>query len=162
MSTAQRHAREGHIGPELRAQDNGHLQEGPFASSRQRGQLPPRVLVIYDDSEARAFAHRALRGLATVISRTEAIEGLALLEQRRLGVLVLELLLPDIDGVKLLRQLPPAYRPSRVVVVTGWLGAAPIARALGVHEFPAKPCSSDRLRSAVLTASKRSEGDRRA
>jgi DNA-binding LytR/AlgR family response regulator len=79
-----------------------------------------------------------------------------------LDVLVLELLLPDIDGVNVLRQLPPAYRPGRVVVVTGWLGAAPIARALRAHEFLAEPSSSHRLRYAVLTASKQDEVDRPA
>jgi CheY-like chemotaxis protein len=58
--------------------------------------------VVEDDSETRA--DRALRGLATVISRAEAIEGLALLAQRRFDVLVLELLLPYIDDIRLLRQ----------------------------------------------------------
>jgi DNA-binding NarL/FixJ family response regulator len=162
VSTAQRRAREGHIVPRTPRPRRRPPPRGipcQFAPARAAPRAHPghrRRLRATRVGPRCASRHRHRDQQSGGDRRTRA------LEQRRFGVLVRELLPPDIDGVNVVRQLPPAYRPRRVVVVTAWLGAAPIARALGAHEFFAKPCSSRRLRYAVLTASKQDEVDRRA
>ncbi len=80
-----------------------------------------RVLVV-DDS---AFARRVLRqtlaaspGIEVVGIAADGLEALEQIEQLKPDVITLDLLMPNLDGLGVLRQLAELRSPVRVVVVT--------------------------------------------
>jgi two-component system, OmpR family, response regulator len=113
-----------------------------------------RVLVVDDDPNTRKLVVEALARSADVIGRTNPSEALAVLEATPVDALVLDLILygTGSNGLELLRSLPEDRRPGRIVVLTGWQTAAATARELGAHDVLAKPCSTQELRDALLTA----------
>jgi DNA-binding NtrC family response regulator len=110
---------------------------------------PVRVLVL-DDDESRCFVAEALRGYAQVIGQASAYRARQVLSVGRFDVLLLDPLLPGINGLAFLEHLPAKDRPSRVIVLTGWQEGMIAARKLGVLEMLRKPCTAETLRDAVL------------
>jgi DNA-binding response OmpR family regulator len=79
------------------------------------------TLVVEDDSSTREFVVRALekKGMAT-IQATSVGEALVALQHEPLpSTLILDLMLPDANGVILLRRIRRDEMPIRVAVVTG-------------------------------------------
>jgi len=79
------------------------------------------TLVVEDDSSTREFVVRALekKGMATIQATTVG-EALVALQQEPLpSTLILDLMLPDANGVILLRRIRRDDMPIRVAVVTG-------------------------------------------
>src|SRR5687767_12604971 len=81
---------------------------------------PVRVLVV-DDS---AFARKVLREVLSASPLVEVVgfardglEALERIEELKPDVLTLDLLMPNLDGIGVLRALPAVHRP-RVVVVS--------------------------------------------
>jgi two-component system chemotaxis response regulator CheB len=111
-----------------------------------------RVLVV-DDS---AFARKVLREVLATSSRIDVVgvarDGLEALEQIAAlapDVVTLDLVMPNLDGLGVLRELP-ARRPPRVVVVSVSDEESELvveALALGAFDFVHKPTSlaTDRL-----------------
>lgn len=79
-----------------------------------------RVLVVEDDDDARGMLVSALRQKSLDID--EAADGeqaLELLRTNRYAVILLDLLLPNVDGFSVLETIDPATCPSIVIAVTG-------------------------------------------
>jgi DNA-binding response OmpR family regulator len=83
-------------------------------------QSPVKILLI-EDSMTVAMLQKALlekAGYAVVLAET-GLEGLQLAEAHRPAVVVLDLTLPDTDGItilKTLRGMPEMYRPEVIVL----------------------------------------------
>jgi len=75
----------------------------------------------------------------------DGIRALELLEQTKPDVLLLDLLLPKLDGIAVLRQAAELKPAPVSMVLTGFMTeyAANTAAALGVRYFMAKPCKLD-------------------
>ena len=81
-----------------------------------------RVLVVEDDPAVREMMSMALRQkLLQVDEAADGEEALALLREHRYAVLLLDLLMPTMDGLALLRELDhvPMIHAPVVLVVTG-------------------------------------------
>jgi len=84
-----------------------------------------------------------------------AVTGKAALElavQERPNVIVLDLGLPDMDGIELARRLKAldAGRQARIVAVTGRMhDAEPLARAAGCERLLRKPVSPQALDAII-------------
>jgi DNA-binding response OmpR family regulator len=79
------------------------------------------TLVVEDDPSTREFVVRALekKGIGTV-QATSAGEALVALQREPLpGTIILDLMLPDANGVIILRRIRRDELPVRVAVVTG-------------------------------------------
>ena len=110
-----------------------------------------RVLVV-DDS---AFARKVLREVLATSARIDVVgvarDGLEALElAARLApdVVTLDLLMPELDGIGVLRELPPGAPPCVVVSVSDVQSELVVeALALGAFDFVHKPTSlaTDRL-----------------
>lgn len=111
-----------------------------------------RVLVV-DDS---AFARKVLRDVLSTSGRIEVVglarDGLEALEQIASlspDVVTLDLVMPNLDGVGVLRELPPGPVPGVVVVSTSDEDSelAVEALSLGAFDFVRKPTNlaTDRL-----------------
>ena len=92
---------------------------------------------------------------------TDGQQAVELLQQHRPDVLVLDLLLPRLDGIAVLRQAAQLKPAPVSLVLTGFLTeyAATAAAGLGVRYFMAKPCQleavAQRLREILQTENER-------
>ena len=118
---------------------------------------PPRpdILLIEDTSSMRAIyeAHLRRAGFAT-ISAASAAEGLALFRQHEAPVVLLDLMLPDRDGIELMSDFF-ALRPATAVIVLTAdrsIDRAVMAMRAGAQDFLVKPVSEHRLMSAIENA----------
>src|SRR5919199_2242246 len=117
------------------------------APSTERGsQAAPRcdILVIEDDPGVAEVLRLALQSEGyTVEVAADGEQGLRSLQQRRYRLLLLDLLLPGLDGLDVLRALrqDPAYRPPVVVILSALHGRADVLQALeaGADDYLTKP-----------------------
>jgi len=84
---------------------------------------PPHVLVVDDEPGVRRLAARALEGegyqVHTAKDGVEALEVVGTLE-RRLGLVVTDVVMPRLDGVALLRTLSASHPALPVILMSGF------------------------------------------
>ncbi len=122
------------------------------------------VAVVEDDARIRAAVSRGLteRG-HVVLTAASGLGALAEIVEKRPEVVVLDLGLPDIDGLELLRMLR-AVSSVPVIVATARDDEAEIIRTLdaGADDYVVKPYSADQLDArirAVLRRVRPEDGD---
>jgi DNA-binding NtrC family response regulator len=83
-----------------------------------------------------------------VEAAASAEEALALVEQYRPDVVITDLVLPEMDGLTLLRRVREAARPPVVLLLTGHASVETAVEAMrqGAADFLAKPLDSAQLR----------------
>lgn len=114
--------------------------------------LKNRVLIVEDDRTTGVALRRILQseGFAATVATTIAIARTALDHPDTLDCVVLDLLLPDGNGIEILRDIRAANLPIRVVVVTGaGAGQAAIAELNGADRVIEKPMSVAELVAAI-------------
>ncbi len=81
-------------------------------------------------------------------------QGLALLSRWAYDVILLDLRMPDLDGMTVLKQIREQDAEALVIVITGHgsIGTAVEAMKLGAFDFLPKPFSPDELRQAMEKA----------
>jgi len=110
------------------------------------------ILVIDDEQRIAAFVSRALRahGLPseTVCSGEEAI---AAIRGGRFSLVILDLMMPRVDGVDVLRAAPDLEPSPRVIVLSAMGDVATKVRCLelGASDFIAKPFALPELLARV-------------
>ena len=111
----------------------------------------PRILVVDDEPQIRKFLEIALRSQDYLVS--EAATGrdaLVQLAVHRPDLLILDLGLPDVDGLEVLRQLRDWSRMP-VIVLSVRASEAEKVRALdaGAHDYVTKPFGIQELMARV-------------
>ena len=95
--------------------------------------------------------------LELVGTAADGFEALALTTELKPDVLLLELVLPKMDGLEVLKHLPETGSDTHVVVLTGFFNSQVVAEcsAGGADYFMTKPCDSpvlfNRIRQIVGT-----------
>lgn len=116
---------------------------------------PGMVLLVDDDPLVRNMVRRVLRreghGVVEAGSRTEARE---LLDRERIDVVVLDLGLPDGNGLDTLEHVRETQQSARVLVLTGRSGIAHVDAALerGATSCLSKPADMGTLQTLVRVA----------
>jgi two-component system, OmpR family, copper resistance phosphate regulon response regulator CusR len=126
----------------------GEAQSG----QQTRAETPARVLVIDDEPRIQNFVARGLRAQGYVVdTETDAIEGLRAATSRAHDLVILDLLMPGLDGVSLLRSLLER-RPDQAVIVLSAV-AEPASKVecleLGAEDYLSKPFVLDELLARV-------------
>jgi DNA-binding NtrC family response regulator len=114
-----------------------------------------KVLLIEDTASLRMVYRSVLiHAGAEVRAAAGAAEGRALFRDRPVPLVVLDLTLPDGDGIELMQELRSLRHDVRFVVVTahGGVGRAVQAMRAGAHDFLVKPFDGDRLVTASRSA----------
>ena len=105
----------------------------------------PLVLVVEDDKGVRELMETILisEGFDVRTAR-DGLEGLLKLKMMRPAVLVLDIMMPDVGGLRVLDELATEHADVPVIVVTGKPQAADEARQrLGSHNVFDKPFDLD-------------------
>ena len=115
-----------------------------------------RRLLLVEDSDAQAAVYAAYlpEDRFHVVRVATGEEALAELTARDYALVMLDLQLPGIQGLEVLRRMKAAHLAVPVVVMTdsGSVDLAVEALHLGAVDFLAKPVDAGRLRLAVLSA----------
>ncbi|MFO7675702.1 MAG: response regulator [bacterium] len=110
------------------------------------------VLVVDDEKNIRLTVSRALESPELeVVTAITGEEALAALAERRFDVMLLDLNMPGMDGMAVLRRVAKDHADVRVVIVTayGTVERAVEAMRLGAVDFLEKPVTPDQLRGLL-------------
>ncbi len=106
-------------------------------------------ILIVDDEEVVRLSH--LRTLAAAHCNAEAAwngaEALHAMEQHPFDVVLLDLRMPGLDGMSVLKTIKERWPESEVVIITGYpsIETAKEAVRLGAYHYLAKPVSPDEI-----------------
>jgi DNA-binding NtrC family response regulator len=120
----------------------------------------PTLLVVDEDPEVLAIIDRFAGELGfTVVGERSGRAAVASLSFTRPDVALIELRMPDIDGLAVLREMQAADSRSEVVLMTehATVDTAIDAIKAGALDYLTKPFDFDRLRELLITVRKRVE-----
>ncbi len=110
------------------------------------------VLIVDDESVVRKGISRALqkRGLETTLA-SNGKEGLALLKEQSFDLALLDIRMPDMDGLEVLEQIRKTYPKTEVIMITGYptIDTAVRCVKLGALDYLVKPFRLEDLDAAL-------------
>ena len=122
------------------------------------------ILIIDDDPQLRKTLADILgaRGYEA-LSAKDGAEGLALLRQRSVNVVLIDLGLPDMPGIEVLNRAKAASPSLEAIILTGQatLDAAIEATNKGAFSFLQKPYDMDQLLLQIRHAAEKQEAERK-
>jgi DNA-binding response OmpR family regulator len=110
------------------------------------------VLIVDDEKNIRLTLSQALEALEVVTeTATNGEEALARLKEKEFGLILLDLKMPGMDGMEVLRQVSEIRPDVRIIIITayGTIESAVEAMKLGAVDFIQKPFSPDEIRELV-------------
>ncbi|MDH5560893.1 MAG: sigma-54-dependent Fis family transcriptional regulator [Deltaproteobacteria bacterium] len=119
----------------------------------KKSTLQNRLLVIDDDSFVRDLFYRTLNAEGyEVFVAADGEEGLIQVELRKPHVIILDLKMPNMDGIRFLEMLKPqAVSPYSIIVVTGLATEEMIRKCYehNIHAFLRKPVNIHEIKGIV-------------
>ena len=113
---------------------------------------PLNVLIIDDEEVICNACHLILseRG-HTVEHKTDGAAGLKALQSNSYDVILLDMMLPDMDGMEILKTIKQKTPQAGVIVITGYSTVANALKAmkLGATDYLSKPFSEDELLASI-------------
>ena len=116
-----------------------------------------RTILLVDDEEdisaalARLLRHDAYR----ILRARSAAEGMALLADHKVGVVISDQRMPELTGVEFLTQVRELYPNTIRIVLSGYADIDAVMDAINlgaIYKFFTKPWDNDALRGEVLEA----------
>lgn len=132
--------------------------------ARFGGIAPLRILVIDEEEFVREALRRVLADSSTVTTAQDVAEGLGMLRQSATDLVIIDVVLPAVDGVAAIRDIRRDYPAIKVVAIAGsgnsglssyrpdaistnaYLAACSVA---GAHGTLAKPFETVELRQLI-------------
>jgi DNA-binding NtrC family response regulator len=117
-----------------------------------------KILIVDDDPQQRRYLSAVLSSLgyqsASASGGVEALERLGTVHQSRISLALLDLHLPDLDGIKVLEQARAAGVGLPILVLTsdGSVSRAVEAMRAGANDFIVKPAAPERLDVSIRNA----------
>jgi CheY-like chemotaxis protein len=112
-------------------------------------------MVVDDDNDTCTIFSSFLKGELQVLTAQSAEECFQILNRETVDLVLLDLLMPEMDGLAALREIRsnPAIAKTPVIVVTAWDDVSALAEAkrLGAKECLLKPVFRRRLLRSVRT-----------
>jgi DNA-binding response OmpR family regulator len=140
------------VAPELLEHDC----DGSTRSVAEPAREDARILIVDDDPHALRIMDRVLQrgGFWRVESANGGRQALVTMRTHKPDVLLLDVNMPDVDGLSMLRALAAETRPRTVTSVLAISGDATpeVRRAMllnGADDFIVRPCSNDHLVARV-------------
>jgi len=117
--------------------------------------MPSRVLVVDDERLIRWSLEQTLEKLGYDVETAEdGARAVAAVREESPDLLLLDLKLPDTDGIQVLRQVKGSHPDIQVVIMTAYadVGTAVEAMRLGAYDYIAKPIDFENLRVTLRNA----------
>jgi excisionase family DNA binding protein len=117
-------------------------------------ETPTRVLLVDDDRPVLTALQRGMRGYRDQIALTtvdNGVEALLRVGAAEVDVLIIDVHMPDMDGVQVLSHLVKLQSPVKVIIMTGKPSSelSKRCRNIGAVDVIEKPLNASRLAEAV-------------
>ena len=115
----------------------------------------PRILVIDDEQVIREGVDRALSDKGYILAKAENGErGIAMMQEDDFNIVLLDLMMPGIDGFGVLQWIQENRPHIQVIVITGFATVTKAVSAMkqGAFDFVGKPFTPDYIRIVVARA----------
>lgn len=116
------------------------------------------ILIVDDEKNIRLTLFQALENMGVEIeTAVNGEEALAKLTKKSFGLILLDLRMPGMDGMDVLRQVVKVRPDIRIIIITahGTIGLAVEAMKLGAVDFIQKPFAPGEIRELVSRVVKR-------
>lgn len=114
-----------------------------------------KILVIDDERDMGNLIARVLnrKGLEVKIA-TDPLEAIGLVERDDFLLIIVDLLMPEIDGIEFIKRVRQAGFKNKCIIITAYptIEAMKEAKSLKVSAFLTKPLTIHELENAVLRA----------
>ena len=121
-----------------------------------------RILVVDDEKEICRILEKFLTAEGyRVVTVTNGQGAIRAMREERCDLIFLDLRLPDMNGIEVLRRIKKMDEKAVVNIMTGY-GTMQTARAamrLGAHDYITKPIDLDYLKTLVEDALKEGRGE---
>ena len=121
-----------------------------------------KILVIDDEAIVRTSCERTLipEGYDVRLA-VSGKEGIACMEKEPFSLVLLDLKMPDMDGIEVLGTINRTWPDTKVVMITGYstVDTAVQALRLGAYNFIEKPFTPDTLLGAVQEVFEKTDQD---
>ena len=114
-----------------------------------------RILIVDDEKVIREGVERALSKKGYIIAKAESGErGIELIKQEGFDIVLLDLMMPGIDGFGVLEWIKENEPQIQVIVITGFATVSKAVSAMkqGAFDFVGKPFTPDYIRIVVERA----------
>jgi DNA-binding NtrC family response regulator len=131
------------------------IDEESFALAKERKEIPMRdksILIVDDERNIQLTLSRTLEAMGMETDSAEdGKEALAKLKEKEFGLILLDLYMPKMDGIEVLRQVRVSRPDIPVIIITayGTVKLATAAMKLGVVDFIQKPFVPEEIRELV-------------
>ena len=113
------------------------------------------ILIVDDEEVVRLSLLRSLARANYVAGLAcDGLEAISLMEQQPFDIVFLDLLMPELNGISVLRIIKKRWPDSEVIIITGYpdIDTAKEAVGLGAYDYLVKPVSPDDLVKAASEA----------
>ncbi len=129
------------------------LELAGFEASRRTSSHPKRrVLVVDDEKNIRMTVQHALLSLDyEVETASDGLEGLYKFKEGTYDLVIMDLRMPQLNGIEMLREIRRSDSQTAAVVITAYLTIDTLLEAfsLGVSDYIRKPFSPNDIRETV-------------
>ncbi len=115
----------------------------------------PRVLVIDDDDSGRQVLELLLLKAGFITSTVDnGTDGISLVRAGEVDVVLVDLFLPDINGIEILKEIRQVAPDMEVIVITGHASAQTAVTAMkeGAFDYITKPVNFEELKIVIAKA----------
>lgn len=113
------------------------------------------ILLIDDEDQVRRLFQIVLEGAGyRVLTAESGQHGLRLLQHQEVDLILVDIFMPDMDGLELIQLLRKTRPASKIIAISGGSGERnylDTAKYLGAHDTLKKPLNLQELLDAVAT-----------
>ena len=120
--------------------------------------MNPKILLVDDEERFRTTLGKMLRAQGLEVKTLgSGREALAELSQKAYDVMVLDVRMPDMDGIATLKEIKRIAPQTEVIILTGHasMDAAVEIMNLGGYDYLLKPCPVEDLMAKIESAFER-------
>jgi PAS domain S-box-containing protein len=115
----------------------------------------PRILIVDDEQSIREGSERILSRMGCqVFTASRGEEGLEILSREPVSIVLLDMKMPGMDGMEVLKEISQRHKQILVIVITGYATVETAIEAMkkGAYDFIPKPFEPDQLRIVINRA----------
>ena len=122
--------------------------------------IPTRVMLVDDEKDFVEMLGLRLTDAGEIVTQAHSgREGLKLLEEKEIDVVILDILMPGMDGIATLKEIKKRFPLVEVIMLTGHGTTESAVRGmkLGAFDYLLKPARFEELTAKLEAARKRKD-----